>query len=255
MRKIALFLMLCLALFASQDYAKLERKCDKNDAKACLKLALNLEMNEINEERILTLLKKSCALDNAQGCSYAGVVYSLKSTPDHAKASFYMHKACDMNLGDGCWNLGYLYSYGLGVKKDENRAFELYKRSCELRYGVGCEALALAYKDKKDEANYFKYLNLACQNGHVDSCSNIGYMYERGSGAQFNLLEAMKFYDMACKGEDQLACYALGYIYEKGAEGIVAKPKEALRLYERACELGEKHSCDEAKRLKDSRIK
>lgn len=253
MKKLALFLTLCLALFGAENSAKLEKKCEQNDAKACLKLALDLEMNEKNEGRILTLLKKSCTLDNAQGCAYTGVAYSLKSTPDHAKASFYMDKACQMNSGDGCWNLGYLYAYGLGVTKDEKRAFELYERSCELGYGVGCEAVALVYKEKKDEPNHFKYLNLACKNGHIDSCSNIGYMYERGSGVEFNLLEAMKFYDMACKGEDQLACYALGYIYEQGADGIVAKPKEALRLYERACALGEKHSCDEAKRLKDSK--
>ena len=43
---------------------------------------------------------------------------------------FYLH-SCEQKNAIGCANAGLLHKEGLGVKKDQNKANELFKKACE----------------------------------------------------------------------------------------------------------------------------
>ncbi len=64
---------------------------------------------------------------------------------DFSKARKYFEKACGLNNGRGCNNLGDLYQNGQGVEKDLTKAAYLYSKACELKDGWGCSFLGGLY--------------------------------------------------------------------------------------------------------------
>ncbi|GAA6805712.1 hypothetical protein BTM505_08150 [Helicobacter pylori] len=62
---------------------------------------------------------------------------------DFSKAREYFEKACDLNNGGGCSDLGLLYEYGQGVEKNLIKASQFYSKACKLGYQLACEMLKL----------------------------------------------------------------------------------------------------------------
>ncbi|WP_390485139.1 tetratricopeptide repeat protein [Helicobacter pylori] len=60
---------------------------------------------------------------------------------DFSKAKEYFEKACDLNSGGGCCNLGVLYYNGDGVKRDSKKADQYFSKACKLGDQETCEAL------------------------------------------------------------------------------------------------------------------
>ncbi|MDZ5287654.1 tetratricopeptide repeat protein [Helicobacter pylori] len=60
---------------------------------------------------------------------------------DYIQAEKYFEKACDLNNGVGCKNLGFLYECGEGVEKDLTKAAYFYSKACKLGSQEACEAL------------------------------------------------------------------------------------------------------------------
>ncbi|MGL2490002.1 tetratricopeptide repeat protein [Helicobacter pylori] len=60
---------------------------------------------------------------------------------DYIQAEKYFEKACDLNNGVGCKNLGFLYEYGEGVEKDLTKAAYFYSKACKLGSQEACEVL------------------------------------------------------------------------------------------------------------------
>ncbi|WQZ22313.1 sel1 repeat family protein [Helicobacter pylori] len=96
---------------------------------------------------------------------------------DFSKAKKYFEKACDLNIGDGCENLGVLYTTGRGVEKDSTKAAQFCSKACNLNNSWGCGFL--------------------------------GFLYEYGQGVEKNLTKAAYFYSKACKLGFQKTCEIL----------------------------------------------
>ncbi|GAA8323806.1 hypothetical protein HpBT193_05340 [Helicobacter pylori] len=62
---------------------------------------------------------------------------------DFSKAKGYFEKACDLNDGGGCSNLGVLYQNGQGVEKNLTKAAQFYSKACKLGNQKACEMLKL----------------------------------------------------------------------------------------------------------------
>ncbi len=60
---------------------------------------------------------------------------------DFSKARKYFERACDLNNGGGCSNLGVLYQNGQGVEKDLIKAAYFYSKACKLGDQLACEML------------------------------------------------------------------------------------------------------------------
>lgn len=95
-----------------------------------------------------------------------------------------------------------------------------------------------------------KNYETACQNGDGISCTNLGYMYEKGLGETSNTSLALEYYENACIQMDNgLACNNLGVIYlalsaieENDIKNIEIQEK-AIEAFEEACAMDEKLGC------------
>ena len=65
---------------------------------------------------------------------------------DDFKALKFYQKACDLNDGSGCFNLGVMYKKGKGVKQDDLKALKFYQKACDLNYGSGCSNLGVMHE-------------------------------------------------------------------------------------------------------------
>ncbi len=82
-----------------------------------------------------------------------------------------------------------------------------------------------------------------CARGHAGSCYTLGAMFEQGSGASLDLVQAAGHYREGCDGGSALACYRLGVMLDAGTGG--PRDSAAARLrYERACDGGEAQGCN-----------
>ncbi|WRD63354.1 sel1 repeat family protein [Helicobacter pylori] len=104
------------------------------------------------------------------------VLLGIKSyeKQDFSKARKYFEKACDLNNGRGCSNLGVLYQNGQGVEKYLTKAAYLYSRACELKDCWGCSFLGALYYNgdgvKQDSKKAVALFEKACKLGYKKAC-------------------------------------------------------------------------------------
>ncbi|MGL2883788.1 tetratricopeptide repeat protein [Helicobacter pylori] len=60
---------------------------------------------------------------------------------DFSKARKYFERACGLNNGRGCNNLGVLYRDGQGVEKNLTKADQYISKACKLGDQEACEVL------------------------------------------------------------------------------------------------------------------
>src|SRR6266498_5733756 len=79
------------------------------------------------------------------------------------------------------YNLGVNYQNGIGVEKDETKAFEYYKKSAE--------------------------------KGHDMAQNNLASLYKNGEGIEKNIEKALYWFNKAAENGNELAQYDLGQYY------------------------------------------
>lgn len=87
---------------------------------------------------------------------------------DFLRAFVEFQQACDGGNASGCYGLGIIYDYGLGVAHNYSKARELYKQ--------------------------------ACNGGEMEGCDFLGDLYKSGHGVSTDLNRARELYNQACKG-------------------------------------------------------
>ena len=85
--------------------------------------------------------QEACNLNDGNGCHNLGWLYvhGLGVKQDYKQAKTYFEKACNLNEGNGCHNLGWLYDYGQGVRQNFQTAKEYYGKACDLGNQDGCD--------------------------------------------------------------------------------------------------------------------
>jgi TPR repeat protein len=101
-------------------------------------------------------------------------------------------------------NLGYSYAMGWGAERDYDKAFEWYRK--------------------------------AADKGNVQSMTDLGALYTRGS----DFPEARQWYEKAAKKGDATAMSALGWFYDNGL-GVMKDDATAHDYYEKAAAKGNEH--------------
>ncbi|CAB4390905.1 unnamed protein product [Rhizophagus irregularis] len=85
-------------------------------------------------------------------------------------------------------HLGYCYQYGIGIEKNEIRAFQLYKEAAEKghinsKYDLGrCYLHGVGIE--KNEIKAFELYKEVAQNGHITSIYELGECYQYGMGTE-----------------------------------------------------------------------
>ena len=127
--------------------------CNNSNAEGCYKLAyvyldysrMNWRMEKKYTSKYRFFLEKACAGGIADACDSLGDEYNSMSAgyvkQDACKASDYYTKACENNKARSCNQNGEIYFTGKCVKKDNLRAIESFKKSCDLNDEFGCKML------------------------------------------------------------------------------------------------------------------
>lgn len=58
-------------------------------------------------------------------------------------------KACESGDPLACFELGYLYENGMGMRQDKGNALKYYTKACNLKYQFACEATVRVQKSKQ----------------------------------------------------------------------------------------------------------
>jgi hypothetical protein len=82
-----------------------------------------------------------------------------------------------------------------------------------------------------------------CTKGQANSCTNLGSLYESGTGVPQDKSRAAALYKQGCDGNDGAACLDLAYFYVRGIGGLGVEKLHAVTLEKRACDLGYESGC------------
>ncbi|ONI44965.1 hypothetical protein AN642_00305 [Epulopiscium sp. SCG-B10WGA-EpuloA2] len=93
--------------------------------------------------------------------------YAKSAQQGHTDAQISLDNLAQQNNADAQYNLAWAYHYGNGIKKDLNKAIELYIKAAE--------------------------------QGHINAQYNLGWCYEYGDGVTKNLDKALEWYNLAAE--------------------------------------------------------
>jgi len=227
-------------------------QCGQNERGSCNALgrlylagAAGLEKDP---KHALALFDKACALDGGGGCSDLGIaLLSAESgAPDPKRAAASFERACGLGEANGCFNLANLYYDGVGVAADKARAIALYEQACNAGKAAGCINLGAAYDDgegvPEDKAKAFSLFKRACEGDESIGCNNLAFMYAKGSGTSADQAQAARFYERGCTLGNAQACEYAGTRYLDG-NGVEKNPERGRALLKQSCDGGQRSAC------------
>lgn len=207
------------------------------------------------------LAHEACNNNNQTACMF--VVYfddTLTKKQKQVKILQYAKKGCyNQNSGVACFYIAKINQNSNNPKTIE-LVKELSKKACELEYADACRGLGRYYYNTEYNPTLFnKYNELAirfykkgCNNGMRESCYQGARMYVHPKyGFKGNAYKAKELFQAGCNLNYDACCLELGFMYEYG-EDIRQDKRRAKELYGKACDLGDKYSCYEYKRLNEA---
>ncbi len=87
------------------------------------------------------------------------------------------------------------------------------------------------------------YYLKACQLGEGAGCTNLGFLYESGTGVARDLARAATLYKRGCDARNALGCNNLGVLYDAG-RGVAKDEALAAQLFRNGCDLGYHRACN-----------
>lgn len=171
-----------------------EAAVELGDADAAVQLGIMYEYGDLveqNFEKALQLYEFSIEHGRSDVYFNIGEVYRRNGMWEQAIENY--EKAVNAGALYAALPLGTFYEQGLGVKENEEKAFELY---------------SLAYSDEYHEP---------------DAAFFLGTMYYWGKGTEQNEVKAFQFLKEASEQSDMRANLFLGDLYRRGVPGFVEK--------------------------------
>ena len=120
---------------------------------------------------------------------------------DYEESVMWAEKAVAQGNADGYWTLALAYHHGRGVKRDINKAIELYQQgalagSDSCKHNLACEYMS-GENIKKDQKKGFALIKEAAENGHGLAMRDLGRCYQFASGTPGNMKKAVEWYEKA----------------------------------------------------------
>jgi hypothetical protein len=134
-----------------------------------------------------------------------------------------------------------IYTEGLGVQKDDRKAFAYYKRASDMGDIQGTFALGMSYAEgrgvKKDRMLAAELFEKAALTGQPEANYNLGLLFLKGDGKPQNPIRAFQHIRYAAERGIAQAQYDLAELYQTGT-GVDANALEAAKWLSRAAEQG-----------------
>lgn len=157
---------------------------------------------------------------------------------DAQRAVDFMQQAADLNYYYGQYKLGYYYMHGL-VVQDTEKALYWLQKAADAGYAYAMIQIGDYYLydyDGIDQAEKaFPPYRKAQEQGVVSE--GLGLCYEYGIGVETNNAEAFKYFELAANNNYVVAKYHTGRCYLDGL-GVKANEEEAFRWFMDAAQQG-----------------
>lgn len=118
------------------------------------------------------------------------------------------------------YQMALIHLNGWGVKKDEQKAFELLTLAASQNYPDALFSLSTMYSEgdvvKKDLKTAFVMMEKAANKNLASAQFNVGVMYAQGEGVAKNSQKAARWYEKAARQNYPLAQFNLALMYFEG---------------------------------------
>ncbi|KFD72465.1 hypothetical protein M514_05452 [Trichuris suis] len=186
---------------------------------------------------------------NAEGCHLLGDYHDAIFL-DRKKAFELYKENCERTkYPKSCYKYGKHLLNGKLTKRDDEKAFEVLRSSCDANWPLACPPCAFILLSRKtctfeDVQKAFDYMEKACKLEHPHACSWLSLRYSSGyKGVSQNLEKAFYYAMQACHYGIASACEKVSYFYLNG-QGVPKDPSNAQKYAEMAKEMIEdQESC------------
>jgi TPR repeat protein len=128
--------------------------------------------------------------------------------------------------------LGFMYTEGLGLPKDQNKALDWYLKAAQQGDSYSEEAAGAIYFDKADYSKAFALYLKAAQQGDLRAEKDLAWVYRHGEGAAVDEQQAFAWSLKAAQQGDEESIRDVADRYAKGI-GVPVDPAEAKRWTEK----------------------
>lgn len=219
------------AMSKYDDFRRAASDCNnwKGDLDACsamLKMNYTILVNCLNGD-----------IDACQAIIDSGLLTSMECTKD---TCFVFGKVC-------------------GMAGHHKEAIPYFEKAIALGDNSAYYLLGVSYFNLKDYFNTKKYFEISCNEGNynthqIDSCYNLGLMYNDGQGVRQDYQKAAELYKKACDMKYSEACNNLGVLYING-HGVSQNRYIAKLYYDKACNLGNQVGCENYKKINQEGVR
>jgi TPR repeat protein len=259
----------------SADLAKLLLEQKKESFRDCFDEACQIEIGKaVAAEKSLSTqimhlgsscIMKSVLFDLAKevseqvatvkgGCSTDELIATVEKVAFKLKSETPPLQVVNDKKGSGlCSPAESCYQIGLDHRDGKNgraRDLELAQRhlleGCTLGHGASCTDLGYLFEKGKlipeDHARAAELYHRGCELGNATGCTNTGFMYEKGKGVKEDAKLSVQYYEKGCDMGNARGCTNLGFMYRNGY-GVKQDDARALELYEKGCDGGNAGGC------------
>lgn len=173
---------------------------------------------KVNEQKAIRYYTKGCNLNDSISCLGLGRVYSRdrNGVKNGKKALSYFEKGCSLDNAESCYVMGIQYAIGTLVKEDPIKQTEAFEKACILK-----------------QTNFNWFLD------NPTVCYLVASHYLNGEGTNKNITKGMYFLKKDCELKNTDSCLEVAEQYDK-VDGVVPiNKKEAIKYYQKACELND----------------
>ena len=209
---------------------KLSDKADAGDKEAASKRDKVLELfRQSLLGKPICLTESNALLGYAPSQADLGLAYmrGRSVVQDKAKGVEWLRKAVGQREYRAMFWLGTAYERGDGVAKDDWRAFDLWRRSHELRWDPATEKLHSLADEYRKKA----------ENGNASAQFYMGVVHEYGYAGEADAVKAVEWYRKAAEQGHSGAQTFLGFALLTGS-GIAKAPEQAVAWFKKAAEKG-----------------
>tara|TARA_B100001179_G_scaffold212096_1_gene179791 strand:- start:557 stop:1156 length:600 start_codon:yes stop_codon:yes gene_type:complete len=173
-------------------------------------VAVSAQSNPFGDPAVLDA---ECTAGNLESCSKLANHLVTRKDEASKRRGFELHKStCDKGHLPACGDLAASYSMGLGVEKDEARAYEINLKLCEEKdYGPACSSVGFVHALGKagfarDENSAVIYFERACELDHAGGCERAGKHWNSLLNPDRDKALAAQFFSRGCELGNANAC-------------------------------------------------
>ena len=199
--------------------------------------------------RVLQLLQPLAVGGNAEAQYNLGTLYSkgLGVPRSDVKALTWFRKAAEQEHAKAQFNLGVSYANGSGVVANDFEAFSWYQKAARNGFAAAQYNVGALYSAgrgvRRDDVEGLNWYRKAAEQGYASAQYNLGNMYSEGRGVSQNYVEATKWYRKAAEQGDAGAQHNLGVSYANG-EGVQQDYVQAYLWFAVAAAVDERSIAD-----------